>query len=167
MRWVAGILTWIRDAIGASWRWFLPLIAGLTGILVGILLFTFGYAGGMNYFGHEPQTCNQCHAMNGQYDRWSRGSHAGVATCQDCHSPHDNPVYYWVNKADNGFWHALKFTTGDYPENMHIRDHNRQIAEESCLMCHDTLTHDIRALRATDQQVDCLQCHAGVGHGRD
>ena len=73
-------------SIGASWRWFLPLLAGLVGVLAGIMVFTFGYAGGAAYFGHDPQACVQCHAMNPQFERWSKGSHKAVATCQDCHA---------------------------------------------------------------------------------
>ncbi|MDN5570055.1 MAG: cytochrome c nitrite reductase small subunit [Propionibacteriaceae bacterium] len=169
MRWVAGILTWIRDAIGASWRWFLPLVGGLLGVLVGILVFTFGYAGGMAYFGHDPAACLQCHAMAENYNSWQAGSHHNVATCQDCHSPHNDPVAWLISEADNGFWHSLKFTTGMYPENIKIRDHNRVMTQEACLECHAAVTDDIRMTRlgaSHSDQIDCLQCHANVGHER-
>ena len=149
-------------------------IAGaLIGILLGIAVFTFGYAGGWAYFGNDPQTCNQCHAMNEQYNGWLKGSHKNVAGCNDCHSPHDNLVHKYVNKADNGFWHALKFTTRDYPENIKIREMNREITQEACLYCHANLVDDISEPRkfattvgAHSTRIDCLQCHAEVGHMR-
>ncbi len=158
---------------------FLVIAGGLVGILLGIAVFTFGYAGGWAYFGNDPATCNQCHAMNEQYNAWSKGSHKAVAGCNDCHSPHDNLISKYVNKADNGFWHALKFTTGDYPENIKIRAMNRQITQDACLYCHGNLVEDVDAPReardATEKfslvsthnsKIDCLQCHADVGHRR-
>ncbi len=147
---------------------FLVIAGGLVGILFGIAIFTFGYAGGWAYFGSDPATCNQCHAMNEQYNSWAKGSHKAVAGCNDCHAPHDNLVHKYLNKADNGFWHALKFTTGAYPENIRIREVNREITRESCLHCHGNLVKDIEEPRMTthNNQIDCLQCHADVGHMR-
>ncbi len=149
------------------------IAGGLVGILLGIAVFTFGYAGGWAYFGNDPQTCNQCHAMNEQYNGWLKGSHTNVASCNDCHSPHDNIINKYVNKADNGFWHALKFTTGDYPENIKIREMNRQITQDSCVYCHGGLVENVSGTRTFAAEVDghstrinCLQCHAEVGHMR-
>ena len=145
---------------------FLVISGGLLGILFGIAIFTFGYAGGWAYFGSDPATCNQCHAMNEQYNSWLKGSHKGVATCNDCHSPHDNIVYKYVNKADNGFWHALKFTTGQYPENIKIREVNKRITEEACLYCHKAIVSEIEGTRVHSNKISCLQCHSNVGHKR-
>ena len=151
----------------------ITIAGGLVVILLGIAVFTFGYAGGWAYLGNDPQTCNQCHAMNEQYNGWLKGSHKNAATCNDCHSPHDNIIHKYVNKADNGFWHALKFTTRDYPENIKIREMNREITQEACLYCHGNLVDDISEPRkfattvgAHSTRIDCLQCHAEVGHMR-
>lgn len=141
-------------------------LALLIGSVLGLGVFTFGYANGFAYFGSDPATCAQCHAMDEQYTAWMKGSHANVATCNDCHSPHDNLVYKYINKADNGFWHALKFTTEDYPENIEIREVNRRVTESACLYCHDDLVHSINSTRPADGQVSCIQCHSDVGHMR-
>ena len=149
-------------------------IAGaLLGVLLGIAIFTFGYAGGWAYLGSDPATCNQCHAMNEQYNAWSRGSHRNVAGCNDCHSPHDNLIAKYVNKADNGFWHAVKFTSRDYPQNIKIREMNREITQHACLYCHADLVEGIESPRTLasqvdshDNKIDCLQCHSNVGHMR-
>ncbi len=159
----SGIIQWIGGVRGV----FLMIAGGLMGVLFGVALFTFGYAGGWAYFGNDPQTCNQCHAMNEQYNAWEKGSHKNVAGCNDCHSPHDNIIHKYVNKADNGFWHAFKFTTGDYPENIKIREMNREITQEACLSCHANLVSEITSTRVGHtNQVDCLQCHSNVGHMR-
>lgn len=142
-------------------------LAVLVGALVGLGVFTFGYANGVAYFGSDPATCAQCHAMDEQYDAWRKGSHANAATCNDCHSPHDNFVYKYINKADNGFWHALKFTTEDYPENIEIREVNRRVTESACLYCHGDLVHGIQMTKAPeDEPMSCIRCHSDVGHMR-
>ena len=60
-------------------------LAIAVGSLIGLGVFTFGYANGFAYFGSDPKTCANCHAMNGQYAGWLKGSHKNVAGCNDCH----------------------------------------------------------------------------------
>lgn len=134
------------------------------GSLIGVGLFTFGYANGASYLSNDPKTCINCHAMGGQYEGWLKGSHANVATCNDCHSPHDNVVHKYLVKGENGFRHALMFTTQRYPENIEIRDYNRQVAEDSCLYCHQGLVDQIHITRPSGDQISCLRCHQDVGH---
>ena len=135
----------------------------VVGSLIGVGLFTFVYARGYSYLGNDPTTCINCHVMERQYNGWLAGSHAGVATCNDCHAPHDNIVSKYYVKAENGFWHGLKFTTGWYPENIEIRESNRAVTNEACLHCHGDLTSDMR-MTAGDTQVNCTRCHTDVGH---
>lgn len=154
--------------VSAVARWFPVVVAGLVGVLVGIAVFTFGYAGGLGYFGHESETCNQCHSMNEHYEAWQRGPHHTVATCQDCHAPHDDLVAWAINEADNGFWHSVKFTTGQYPENIKIREVNRVVVEESCRKCHGEFTSNIEYIHGDrdTHTVSCVKCHSQVGHMR-
>lgn len=140
-------------------------LAIAVGSLIGLGVFTFGYANGFAYFGSDPKTCANCHAMNGQYAGWLKGSHKNVAGCNDCHAPHDNIVAKYANKAENGFWHSLKFTTQDYPINIQIRPHNKQVTEDACLYCHGNLTSGIQSTRhSSDQKISCIRCHSDVGH---
>lgn len=166
---VRTMFSWLRSVPGVV----LLVAGGLVGVLIGLALFTFVYAGGLNYFGNDPASCNQCHAMNEPYHSWKQGSHHAAATCNDCHAPHDSVVKKYVSKADNGFWHGLKFTTGDYPENIVIREVNRDITRDACLYCHSDLVADMNMTRASattveghPTRVDCLQCHSNVGHMR-
>ena len=70
------------------------LIAVLASISIGALVgsgsYTFVFAHGHSYLSDDPAVCKNCHIMNEQYDGWRHGSHHGVATCNDCHLPHDS-----------------------------------------------------------------------------
>ena len=160
-----GFRAFLRDRFGMRGLMY-SLLALFVGTALGLAVFTFGYAGGIHYLSDSPETCAQCHAMDDHYDAWLKGSHAAVATCNDCHSPHDNVVYAYWNKADNGFWHALKFTTNDYPTNIQIRDTNRRITESACLHCHEDVVHAVNMTRSEDEKISCIQCHSEVGHKR-
>ena len=152
----------------AAWSIFPVVVASLVGVLIGVAAFTFSYAGGANYLGNDPRTCNQCHAMNEQYEAWTKGSHKDVATCNDCHAPHDNIIHKYYVKGENGLWHSIKFTTGDYPENIKIRESNRKVTEAACVYCHSNLVSGMGETRMGThaQQISCIACHSEVGHKR-
>ena len=152
-----------RGFTGAFTGWTGIGLAALIGVILGVGVFTMYFAGFTKYFGNDPATCAGCHAMNEEYEGWQKGSHANVATCNDCHAPHDNIVSKYYVKADNGFWHGLKFTTGQYPENIEIRDSNRAVTNEACLYCHSEFTSDMRMTAGSDQ-ISCTRCHSDVGH---
>lgn len=134
------------------------------GSLIGVGLFAFIYAKGISHLGNDPASCANCHVMEDHYDAWLAGSHTNVATCNDLHAPHDDVVSKYYVKADNGFCHGLKFTTGWYPENIEIRDSNRAVTNEACLYCHPEFTSDMRRTAGSDQ-VNCTRCRSDVGHG--
>ena len=77
------------------WRW----LAGLSGLGVTICIaaglifgagtYTFHYAEGTSYLSNDPAACANCHVMNDYYAGWQKASHHHVATCNDCHVPHD------------------------------------------------------------------------------
>lgn len=150
-------------------RWLKPdviltsIAIFVVGSLIGVGSFTFIFARGYSYLTDDPAACINCHAMEDQYRGWAAGSHSATATCNDCHSPHDNLIHkYWV-KAENGFWHGLMFTTDLYPENIQIRESNEKITNDACLYCHADVTEDMRSV-AGGEQVSCIACHADVGH---
>lgn len=151
-----------RPAVTSPWVWL--LLAGLVGGLVGLGGFTFAYAEGGSYFSDDPAACVNCHVMRQVYDGWNHGSHKAVATCNNCHTPHTFLRKYAV-KGLNGLRHSAAFTLGNFPEPIRITDMNRQVAYENCLYCHGDLVAMI-SHEADENPTDCLQCHAGVGHGR-
>jgi cytochrome c nitrite reductase small subunit len=143
----------------------LLLSAALLGTLLGLGAFTFVYAEGFSYFTTDPKACANCHIMNDKYDSWVKSSHHIVATCVDCHLPHQT-IPKFVAKALNGYHHSKGFTLQDFHEPIMIKPRNSHILQEACLGCHSGLVHEIVAGSTTDKNaVRCVHCHASVGHG--
>ncbi|HEX6048564.1 MAG TPA: cytochrome c nitrite reductase small subunit [Gemmatimonadaceae bacterium] len=155
----------------------IPLIIAITiGLAVGLGAFTFVYARGYSYLTNDPAACANCHIMREHFDAWTKSTHRAVATCNDCHTPHD-VVGKYVVKAKNGFWHSFYFTTGRYPDPLRITEGNRGVTEAACRHCHAEITHAIDPVPADDDGVEghdraartgepirCVRCHRYVGH---
>jgi len=141
------------------------IVAALTGVLFGTGLYTFGYAEGLSYFGTEPESCTNCHIMNPQYDSWLKSSHHSVATCVDCHLPHDT-VGKYVAKAENGYHHSVGFTLQNFSEPIMIKEKNKGILQVNCVQCHEDMVHDMFLGDVSEKDaISCVHCHASVGHG--
>ncbi len=145
---------------------FWPLILSISlGIFFGLAGYTFYHAQGASYLSNDPAACVNCHIMRDQYDSWLKGSHQHVATCNDCHVPHDFFRKY-ISKAENGFWHSKGFTLQDFHEPIQIKPHNRAVVQENCVGCHEGLVTLIATHPGNDHKMlDCMHCHTGVGHG--
>jgi cytochrome c nitrite reductase small subunit len=102
--------------------------------------------------------------MQEYYDGWQRASHHTVATCNDCHTPH-NFVGKWMTKASNGYHHSVAFTLGGFHEPIQITPPNHDIVEQACRYCHASVVHQIDAA-GQREPLGCVRCHAGVGHVR-
>lgn len=148
-----------RRLRAAAWLLIPP-----AGMLVGLGAFTFVYAEGGSYLTNDPEACANCHVMQSHHDAWLKSSHRNVAVCNDCHAPHDLFGKYAV-KARNGFNHSLAFTTGRFHEPIMITPANRAVTQAACRHCHAPIVDAIDADPAPREQVlDCIRCHAGVGH---
>lgn len=135
----------------------------LGGVAVGIGLYTLVYADGAAYLTNDPVACANCHVMQAQLDAWAKGSHHAVATCNDCHTPHDF-LGKWFTKARNGWNHSRAFTTGDFAWPIRITPTNRAITEAACRHCHADLVEMIDTRPGAAEPLSCLQCHRDVGH---
>ena len=141
------------------------------GLVVGLGTYTFVYAKGYSYLANDPAACANCHIMNEQYSGWLKSSHRSVATCNDCHTPHDL-VGKYMTKAENGFWHSYWFTLGGFHEPIQLKAHAREITEHACISCHDDITADIRLAGSggghggthAGDELSCIRCHGSVGH---
>lgn len=142
-----------------------PLIvaAVLLGMVLGLGAYTFYYSEGAAYFSNDPKACLNCHVMREPFDGWSHSSHKAVATCNDCHTPHNFPNK-WLAKGRNGWNHSVAFTTGNFPDPIRIRDFNARIVRQNCIQCHQTLVSAIHH-PDTRQALSCISCHGNVGHG--
>ena len=137
----------------------------LIGGVVGLGSYAFVYARGYSYLLNNPSACANCHLMNEQYSGWVKSSHHSVATCNDCHTPH-NVVGKYAVKATDGFLHSFYFTTGKYPDNIEISSLGRKVVEGACRRCHAAITQAIDAQNVHESAhgVECTRCHLSVGH---
>jgi len=142
-------------------RYSLIALACAIGIVVGLGAYTFVYARGASYLSNDPETCRNCHVMQEQFDAWMKSSHASVAVCNDCHTPHGLLPKY-ATKAANGFWHSFAFTTGWFPDAIQITGRNRRVTEGSCSTCHADVVAAM-PVRSGDA-AECVKCHRSVGH---
>jgi cytochrome c nitrite reductase small subunit len=146
----------------------LGTIAGITtglavGMVIGLSAYTFLYARGASYLTDNPAACANCHIMQEQYDGWIKASHRSAAVCNDCHTPRGILAKY-VAKASNGFWHSFAFTTGRFPEPLHIGARNQAITEQACRTCHGSIVEAIEGPHHRVSTLSCMRCHAQVGH---
>lgn len=140
------------------------ILLGLTlGITAGIGGFTFLYAKGAAYLTNDPAACANCHVMQSQYAGWVKSSHRSVATCNDCHAPH-NLLGKLATKMENGFRHSVAFTSGRFHEPIQITDHDRKITEAACRHCHEDLVQSMDRSFEKGDQISCTTCHRSVGH---
>jgi len=135
------------------------LLAALVGVMLGVGLFTFGYARGSSYMTDNPSACANCHVMRDQYESWMKSSHGKVAVCNDCHTPAGLLPKY-TTKAINGFFHSFAFTTGRFPDRIQITTRSFSVTRSACLKCHADMVDGIRAAR----DIECIACHRTVGH---
>jgi len=148
----------------AVWR-YLPVAVALSiGVAAGIGAFTFRYAEGLSYLRTDPRACVNCHIMQSQYDSWQKSSHHQVAVCVDCHLPHSFFAKY-LAKAENGYRHGERFTTGNFAEPIVVQARGREILQENCLYCHAGIAHDIAGDGSPRSNLPCIHCHSGAGHG--
>jgi cytochrome c nitrite reductase small subunit len=134
------------------------------GVFLGVAGFTFGYGQGWSYLSNDPAVCANCHIMREHYASWQQSSHHTVATCNDCHIPHDFLPKY-LAKLENGFQHSRAFTFQDFHEPIRIRPRNRAVLNHNCVSCHSDLTAQTHPGGPEDAaQAGCVRCHASVGH---
>ena len=136
----------------------------ILGLALGIGAYTFSYAQGASYLRDDPAACANCHIMRSHFDAWVKSTHKAVATCNDCHAPHDGAIAkLWV-KGVNGFNHSVAFTTGRFQEPLRITRFNRNVTEAACRSCHQPVVESIETHQA--ESLDCIRCHGDVGHPR-
>lgn len=152
-------------------RWRVPVII-LLGIITGLGFHVFYISNAVSYLSDKPETCINCHVMNPQYVSWERGSHGRVATCNDCHVPHNNIFNTYYFKAMDGMRHATIFTLRTEPQVIQIKQAGKNAVQNNCIRCHENQLHPI-STRAIDNRSImashdgyCWDCHRETPHGR-
>lgn len=161
----------IKQFIKPPKQWQLIVIV-LSGILVGLFLYTFKASNAASYLSDSPNTCINCHVMVPQYATWNHSSHREHATCNDCHVPHNNVISKYFFKAADGLRHASKFTLRLEPEVIKIKDAGIGVVQENCKRCHEKLNENVEIGEYSYKDVHsgngrlCWDCHREVPHGR-
>jgi cytochrome c nitrite reductase small subunit len=145
----------------ARHQWTIAAAAAV-GLAIGLGLFTFVYARGASYLTNDPEACGNCHIMREHLSAWVKSSHRAVATCNDCHTPH-NLIGKYVTKAQNGFWHSFYFTTGRFPDPLRITEGNREVTEGTCRYCHGDI---VEAIDPVSRHAQATPTHRRPAGGR-
>lgn len=151
-------------------RWQVPVII-LLGIIVGIGVLILRASNAHSYLSDDPKTCINCHVMYTQYASWTHSSHREVASCNDCHVPHDNVFRKYFFKASDGLRHATIFTARAEPQVIQIKQAGANVVQENCIRCHYELISMVRAVQVTADNHEkgegarCWDCHRETPHG--
>lgn len=151
-------------------KWRLPVIIAV-GIIIGIALLVVHLSRASSYLSDESETCINCHVMYPQYASWKHSSHRGVATCNDCHVPHDNFVRKYFFKASDGARHATIFTARLEPQVIRIKAAGITAVQDNCIRCHQDLIDMSSLIEVNGRNYSegkgkrCWDCHREVPHG--
>lgn len=152
-------------------RWRLPVIISL-GVLAGLGLLIFRISNASSYLSNDPQACINCHVMTSQFASWQRSSHARVATCNDCHVPHNNFFLTYFFKAKDGMRHASIFTFRLEPQVIRIKEAGINVVQANCIRCHNMRVSSTWLITVTDASAShgqgqlCWNCHKETPHGK-
>jgi cytochrome c nitrite reductase small subunit len=169
---VSAMLSEIRKrGSAASVAWIGVLLTILLGMGLGFTVLVFRVSRAHSYLYDNPTTCVNCHVMAPQYATWFHSRHRPVATCNDCHVPHDNPVRHYAFKASDGMRHAFMFTFRLEPQVIRIHEAGQRVVQENCVRCHGATVHATQLAMVsgdagTGQGLRCWDCHRETPHGR-
>ncbi len=108
-----------------------------------------------------PGFCGRCHVMQPYVETYLASSHRDAATCGSCHVPHD-VLRGGAYKAYTGTKDLLAVLTGR-DEHIRISNLGKDVVQENCLRCHNTLMREIGDTRENGGSY-CFDCHRGVPH---
>jgi cytochrome c nitrite reductase small subunit len=148
--------------LAPAWR---PVVFLTLGMAAGTGLFVLHVSRAVSYLSDAPETCMNCHVMTTQYVTWQHSSHAGAATCNDCHVPHDTLAGQYAFKARDGLWHATVFTMRWEPQVIRLSQRAVPVVEDNCRRCHARVIGDVSANRHAAGDLRCWECHREVPHG--
>ena len=155
--------------------WQKVLLLCLAGIFVGggcLFLYMLRFT---TYLGDDPSACVNCHIMQPYYATWNHSSHGrgegAVATCNDCHVPHENVARKYAFKGLDGMKHTGAFLTFSEPQVPAAKDPSAQVIMNNCIRCHTQLNTEFvktgmvsYAETQQGQGKPCWSCHSQVPH---
>jgi cytochrome c-type protein NapC len=137
--------------------------------------------------------CGACHSMKPMAAAYRNDVHGGygdsgvMATCADCHLPHESTAGYLVQKVKTGMWDVWVETTHDTSKiDWHERREERRhwVYDSACLHCHENLLLGTKPNKKAftahkayfakklvvsgddgkKENAKCVDCHKHVGH---
>ncbi len=161
----------IIDFIIPPHNWIVA-VSFISGILIGTAFLILYISNATSYLSDSPEACINCHVMTPQYITWRNSSHARVATCNDCHIPHENIFEKYYFKASDGLRHTTIFTFRLEPQVIQIKDAGKKVVQENCIRCHINLIDKTELTSETytkfihGKDKYCWDCHRETPHGR-
>ena len=161
----------IQSVLNFVSHWFMSrprgtrmLLAGAMGIVFGVALLAFRASNAVSYLSDEPTTCINCHVMVPYYAGWERSAHREVATCNDCHVPHENKLKSLFFKGQDGLRHATVFTMRWEPQTLKLNPAAIPVIQSNCIRCHE---HQIMRVDMGEEESErlCWECHRETPHG--
>ncbi len=110
--------------------------------------------------------------MTAEYITWDHSSHRNVASCNDCHVPHNNVFNKYYFKAKDGLYHATIFTLRMEPQAIKMREPSEKVVQNNCIRCHSDQVADAKMSAWVENHQEnrferkCWECHRETPHGR-
>ena len=152
-----------------SWQ---PAVVVLLGAITALVIYIAKLANVGSYLTDNPQACINCHVMTTEYITWSHSAHRTVATCNDCHVPHNNLFEQYAFKAKDGLYHATVYTLRTEPQAIVMHEAGQKVVQENCIRCHSEQVTDAKTaswvVSHNDDRLSrtCWECHRETPHGR-
>lgn len=134
------------------------------GLCAGMAFYLAQVSEAVSYLSDDPRACINCHIMVPEYASWQHSSHARVATCNDCHVPHDSVFRKYYFKAMDGSRHSALFTLRRERQVIFAIPASQDVIQENCVRCHEHTVSTMAQHGSTDRK--CIECHREVPHGR-
>lgn len=138
----------------------------LMGACAGGGVYLASVSNALSYLSDDPKACINCHVMGPEYASWQHSSHARVASCNDCHVPHDSTLKKYWFKANDGLRHSYLYTTRQERQVIQPIEESRRVIQQNCLRCHGELLRQASAPLGHPIDRSCTDCHREVPHGR-
>ena len=162
-------LSFIPNMILRLWQYYGSLsifqqctLFVFAGLILGMSVVVARISNATSYLSDSPETCMNCHVMTDAYATWRRSSHSHVATCNDCHVPHDNTIAKYAFKAQDGMKHSYVFTLRSEEQVLKLSDGAKPVIQNNCIRCHDQQLEMIKLVSQSDRA--CWNCHSNI-HG--
>ena len=129
--------------------------------------------------------CISCHVHTPADHSWELSSHYSTdsfkrTACVDCHLPPKESIDYWPQKIKAGTRDLYSYYFKDrvkinWAEKSEIENAVRFTPKESCINCHENLFPFSLSdkgekahlyYRRNADELHCINCHIGVGHGQ-